>query len=169
LPIGGPVGISEFALLTSPVGANNFSFAGVYATNTTTPGIFMGGSGVAVPGWAPGTARDFVVFGWGANAVVYDPSWLKPDLSYGSNLPLPLGLSHIATGIAGGVTSSGTVPTLDIFGGATGIQSGFEMSTFVPVPEPSNIALGGLGATALLVRYRRKRGIGRHDRSRLVP
>src|SRR5690242_10781554 len=62
-PISG-AGNYYFALMTSPVGAHTFTFAGVYATNLTVAGLINGGSGIAVPGWAPGTARDFAVVGW---------------------------------------------------------------------------------------------------------
>jgi hypothetical protein len=139
------------------MGANTFSFAGVYATNQPTPGMINGGAGVTVPGWAPGTARDFVVFGWTlGSGVNYNFSWLKPDLSYGANIPPFFGLSSVSTGVAGGATSSGTVPALNIFGPPTGIQSGFVI-TGILVPEPSSIALLVLGTVGLLMRHSRKR------------
>ena len=160
-PAGFPVGSFEFALLTSPVGANNFSFAGIYATNTTTPGMINGGSGVAVPGWAPGTTRDYVVFGWAASisGVLYDPGWLNPDLSLGrAATNIYFGLSSpLVSGIAGGVTGTGTVPALSLFGGPSGIQNGFVIVPSTTLPEPSSIALLCLGAAVLLIRYRRKR------------
>lgn len=155
LPISAPVGNYFFALLTSPVGADMFSFAGIYATNAMTPGMINGGSGVSVPGWAAGTARDYVVFGWTAGSgVTYQPSWLNPNLSFGASFPPVNGLSLVGTGIAGGVTPSGTVPSLSLFGGPTGIQSGFALSA--PVPEPSGTALLALGAAVVLMRYRGK-------------
>ena len=155
LPISASVGNYFFALLTSPVGADTFSFAGMYATNTMTPGMINGGSGVSVPGWAAGTARDYVVFGWTAGSgVKYNSSWLNPDLSFGANFPPVNVLSLFGTGVAGGVTASGTVPTFSLFGGPTGIQSGFALSA--PVPEPSSTVLLALGAAAVLTRYRGK-------------
>src|SRR5215472_10620696 len=67
-----------FALLTSPVGANNFTFAGVYGTNLAVAGRFSGGVGVAVPGWAPGSVRDFEVVGWSASlGSIFNPAWLN--------------------------------------------------------------------------------------------
>ena len=159
VPLSGPVGNYEFALLTSPIGANNFSFSGIYATNTTTPGMLNGGSGVAVPGWAAGTPRDYAVFGWNPTTagVLYNSSWLNPDLSVGPHPPDRFGLSSISSGIAGGATGGGTVPNLNVFGGPSGIPNGFSINLYAPVPEPSTIALLGLGATVLLIRYRRKR------------
>ena len=148
-PIDGPVQSYFFALLTSPVGSGTFSFAGVYATNTLTPGIINGGAGVAIPGWTPGTALDFAVAGWPADAgVLYNPSWLKPDLSFGSNYPMAFGVSQMGMGAAGGATGNGTFAPLDLFGGPTGIQNGFILLS--PVPEPSNIGIGTLGAVLLV-------------------
>ena len=163
VPINWPVGAYEFVLLTSPVGANNFSFAGIYATNTTTPGMINGGSGVSVPGWAAGTARDYVVFGWAPSSVgvLYNSSWLNPDLSIpgtlsGRQLPPFFGLSSIGSGLAGGTTAGTTAPNLDLFG-PSGVSSGFRIIPYAPVPEPSTIALLGLGAAVLLIRHQRGR------------
>lgn len=168
-PINNAVQTYFFVLLTSPVRADTFSFAGVYATNTPTPGMINGGSGVAVPGWAAGMARDFVVFGWRTidGGVAYNPAWLTPNLSFGSNDP-ESGLSTIGTGVAGGVTGGGTVPTLNIFGGPTGIQSGFAFRP-IPVPEPSSTALLALGAAALLMRYCRNKSKEAEILRRLFP
>jgi|SRR5579883_367982 len=151
-PISGPVQSYFFALLTSPVGADTFSFAGIYATNTLTPGMINGGSGAAAAGWAAGTQRDFVVFGWRVEGgLTYNPSWLNPNLSLGANHPAAVGLSSIGTGVAGG----GALPALNLFGGQTGIQNGFSFQPIL-VPEPSTTSLLGLAAAALLIRYRRK-------------
>ena len=158
LPIDGKIGNYEFALLSSPVGSDMFSFAGIYATNTTTPGMFTGGAGISVPGWAAGTQRDFVVYGWRASVggVTYNPSWLNPNLSPGPNSPPAFGLSDVSTGVAGGVGGSGTVPALDLFGPG-GIQTGFLINGQLPAPEPSSAALLGLGAAVLLVQSHRRR------------
>src|SRR5258708_7627845 len=52
----GPPQSYFFGLLTSPVGSNTFTFAGVYGTNLAVAGLFNGGTGVTVSGWATGTA-----------------------------------------------------------------------------------------------------------------
>jgi hypothetical protein len=149
-----------FGLLTSPVGANTFTFAGIYATNigvAGSAGLFNGGAGVSVNGWAPGTARDFEVIGWSVmGGVVFNPSWLtEPSGGYVGET-IYWGFSAIGTGVAGGVTSSGTLPSLDIFGG-TGIQTGFTIEYATLVPEPSSLSLATLGATSVLL-FRRRRG-----------
>src|SRR5947207_284274 len=82
--MSGAPGSFYFALLTSPVQANHFTFAGVYATNQAVAGRFNGGVGVTVAGWAPGEARDWAVFGWSADlGPYYYPAWLTPDLRVG--------------------------------------------------------------------------------------
>jgi hypothetical protein len=64
----------------------------------------------------------------------------------------PCGVSAIGTGAAGGTGASGNAfPPFPLFGG-TGITQGFTLG----IPEPSSIALAGLGAATLLLFRRRK-------------
>jgi hypothetical protein len=146
--ISGAPGSYLFELLTSPVGANTFTAAGVLGTNQTVAGRFFGGSSIGVSGWGAGTARDFKVAGWDTSLLgsSFNPAWL-------TSTPTGFGLSALGTGQAGGSTATGTLPNLNIFGGATGIQTGFLVQT---VPEPTSMALAGLGAAALLIFRRRK-------------
>jgi len=146
-----------FGLLTSPVGANTFTFSGIYGTNTGVAGLFSGGTGVVVDGWAPGAARDFQVVGWGyIMGHDYDPAWINGPWHVGQTIDF--GVSEIGTGVAGGVTSSGTLASLDIFGGATGIQGGFNITRGALVPEPGSLSLAVLGAGFLVVfRFRLSR------------
>ena len=152
----GPPQSYFFALLTSPVGANTFTFTGIYGTNTGVAGLFSGGAGVAVNGWAPGIARDFVVVGWdsGLGGVIFNPSWLFGSGSVGETIYW--GNSQMGTGVAGGVTNSGTLPTLDIFGGTSGIQQGFTIVITNLVPEPSSLSLAVSGITAALIFHRKR-------------
>lgn len=150
--VGPHLGSYLFALLTSPVGENNFTFAGVYGTNQAVAGRFSGGFGVAVNGWAPGTARDFEVVGWSSSeGTIFNPAWLTGDFATEGRF----GISSVGTGVAGGATSIGTLPNLNIFGGATGIQSGFALLLVTPIPEPSGNALIGCGLAVLMVSRRR--------------
>ncbi len=78
----------------------------------------------------------------------FQNSWLS------LSQPVPgVGWSSIATGSPGGFNAGtgGTDPNLPIFN-ATTIASGF----LIPVPEPTTMALAGLGAAALLIFRRRK-------------
>jgi len=150
--ISGNPGAYYFALLTSPVGANTFTFANVLGTNQASLGRFNGGASVQVAGWAAGTARDFEVAGWDSSlGATFNPAWLttKPAGFFGT--------SALGTGQSGGFNGTGTLPNLNIFGGATGIQTGFALTGGGSVvPEPSSMALAGLGAAALFIFRRRK-------------
>jgi hypothetical protein len=149
--ISGAPGSFYFELLTSPVGANTFTAASVLGTNQAVAGRFLGGANIQVSGWAPGTARDFKVAGWSSDlGSAFNSAWLTAAPTSGS-----FGISSLGTGQAGGFNGTGTLPNLNIFGGATGIQNGFNLVT-VGVPEPTSMALAGLGAAALLIFRRRK-------------
>jgi hypothetical protein len=150
--ISGVAGSYYFGLLISPTGgAGTWTFSGLYATNlvNTTGGRFSGGNGIAVPTWASGTTMSYEVAGWSsALGATFNPAWLV-------NAPAGLfGTSGIGSGVAGGGAQS--LPSLPLFGGATGIQAGFILGGGPIIPEPSSMALAGLGAAALLIFRRRK-------------
>lgn len=153
--ITGPAGSYYFGLLTAAPGTTDplqFTFSGVYATNTVT-GRFQGGPnlGLAVPGWAVNTSRSYMVAGWNA-ALGHDfnSAWLTtlPAVPGGY-----FGLSGIGTGSSGGLDENQVSwPALVAFGLSPAISSGFSVA---PVPEPTTLALAGLGAAALLIFRRR--------------
>jgi hypothetical protein len=142
-----------FGLLTSAVGANQFTFSGVYGTNqSASAGRFTGGANVTVSGWAPGTARDFEVAGWSSSlGPTFNPAWLVTHPGGQNDF---FGVSSLGNGIAGGFDGTGTLPTTGIFGGATGIQTGFNLTPGA-VPEPSSLRLASLATVALLLLRRR--------------
>ena len=155
--ISGAAGSFYFGLLTSPNGqAGTFTFSGNYATNSgTAAGQFIGGT-QAVNGWVPGTTTFYEVAGWsGSLGPVFQPGWLTGiGITDGSFF----GTSNSASGAAGG----GTPPISPFplfsdtaFGGA-GISSGFELFGPILVPEPTSMALAGLGAAALWIFRLRK-------------
>jgi hypothetical protein len=164
-PSGGPsVGPSPgayyFALLTAPAGSSSplqFTFTGLYATNISVAGRFFGGTGVAVPGWQPGTSRSFMVAGWSSNfGHDWNQDWLAGDFPDQG----VFGLSSVGTGIAGGATSVGPIPPLNLFGGAVGIQVGWNLVPVgPPIPEPTTTTLGILGIIAFM--FRREKGKSR--------
>lgn len=147
----GPVGTWFYGLLIAPPGTTDptaFSFSGAYATNSTVPGRFFGGTGVTVTGWAPGASMSYEVAIWSASSGHdWQPRWLRGDF-FGE-----FGLSSIATGVVGG-GGSPPVPPYNLFGGLTGIQTGF--STSEPIPEPSGVAVALSGAALLLQWHDRK-------------
>jgi hypothetical protein len=165
--MSGPPGLYYFGLLIAPEGTTEFSFRGNYATNQYVPGRFSGGLGVQVPGWTPGKTMSYEVVGWSANlGVTFNPSWLWSLPTNGF-----FGWSSIGTGVAGGFDGTGPLPPLNLFGGATGIQTGFYISP--PIPEPSSVGIAAVGLGTVLqfrkirARYNSNRvGSSRPGRSR---
>jgi hypothetical protein len=151
LPLAGSF---YFGLLTAPPGTSDprlFSFSNVYGTNGNIAGRFTGGSGVEVPGWAPGTTRSFMVASWSKNlGHQWDPGWLSGNFAS----PGLFGLSSIGTGMAGGFDGTSSIFALSVFGGSSGIQTGFYLYPVGLIPEPSIAALTFLGG-AMLMFYRR--------------
>jgi hypothetical protein len=148
-------GTFYFALLTAAPGTTDktaFTFTGLYGTNTaaTTGGRLSGGNGIQVPGWGAGVSMSYEIAGWDASlGHTFQSSWLTTAPSGF------FGVSPIATGAAGGTDALGnSLPPYNLFGGATGIPTGFTLTS--AVPEPSSMALAGLGAAALLIFRRRK-------------
>jgi len=163
IPVGQP-GAYYFALLSAPrdsTDAHIFTSVNVGGTNQNVLGRINGGTGRVATGWAAGETRSFLIVGWSAagNGTTWNPDWLLPGNvvipGMGSFQGTPtgwFGVSGIApAGVAGGGPQA--LPNLNVFGGAQGLQAGFNL---VPVPEPTSMALAGLGAAALLIFRRRK-------------
>jgi hypothetical protein len=149
-----------FALLTSAQAGGPFTFAGVYGTNSASAGRLQVGT-FAVNGWAPGTAMSYEVFGWSKSlGATFNPAWLTGNALHDPadlNVWTTAGfanVSGIATGTAGG-GSPIPAPAWNLFGGSG--LTGFNLvAVGTVVPEPTSMALAGLGAAALLIFRRRK-------------
>jgi hypothetical protein len=153
----GAAGSWYYGLLIAAPGTTDpkaFTFAGAYATNVAFAGRFTGGT-PGVTGWAPGANMAFEVAVWSANlGPTFQNGWLTGN--FGTATSGNFGLSGIASGVAGG--GSPPAPAFNLFGGTGGIQSGFNAPAIgsVVVPEPTSMALAGLGAAALFIFRRRK-------------
>jgi len=162
-----------FALLSAPLGTTDphqFTFAGVYATNTTatTGGRFQGGSLFGVQcnsTWPAATSRSFYVFGWDAgwDGVTFDISWISTpgplDIAHGGFWGPPsnrFGVSAIAAGMSGGTdpVTQQSLPALALFTGST-ISQGIDIITWGP--EPSSISLVLLGGGVIFIRNQKHR------------
>jgi hypothetical protein len=110
-------------------------------------------AGEAVTGWLSGASAYYVVLGWTAN----EGSWATVQNVLEGNA------SWLTTGTAGGlfgysmvgyaVGGTSPAPATILFGTATGlINAGWDLN---PVPEPSVLALAGLGGLSLLLMRRR--------------
>ena len=103
----------------------------------------------AIPGFAGGSTADFIVKGWSANA----------GTTYGEALAAftagqagaYFGVSRIGNNVVLG--DGGALPTPTLFGASGSQAGGFNLTS---VPEPSSMALAGLGAASLLMFRRRK-------------
>lgn len=152
IPAGVP-GSYYFGLLSAPLGVTDlsqFTFTGVYGTNLTQAGVVFGGANRVATGWDIGADRNYYIAGWSAdNGPTWQAAWLTGLPANGF-----FGRSAIAHGVAGGAPpSGGFIPALNLFGGAPSLTTGFNLT---PVPEPTTMALAGLGAAALLIFRRRK-------------
>jgi hypothetical protein len=143
-----------FGLFAAPNGTtdiNLFQFTGNYATNLASAGRLLGGSAAVVNGWAPGETRDVIVRGWSRDlGHDWNPQWLQ-GIFPGATPTSVFGTSAIGVRLIGGGGPS-SLPSPVIFS-STGITAGFTMDL---VPEPTSMALAGLGAAALLIFRRRK-------------
>ena len=151
--VSGLPGTWLFGLLIAPVGTtarDQFVFTAVYATNQITPGTLYGGMNVPVVPWAPGVRMSYEIAAWSPSmGQLYEPGWLQGD--FRPNAEGFFGVSAIGTGVAGGFDGTSNLPPLDLFGGPTGIQSGFNITHMVWIPEPSCAALAALGVATLLL------------------
>jgi len=154
----GNLGGFLFELYVAPAGTSTdvgFIGTGIMATNVATAGRLNGGNGIAVPGAPPGGTGAVLVRGWSSNlgptyAAAFD-AWNGFGRTFGY-----LGTSAIASQFLwGGDAGSGPVSASTVFGSASGIQTGMTLFQF-PTPEPSCVALTGLGAASLLI-FRRKK------------
>ncbi len=147
----GAAGSWYYGLLTSANPTGPFTFTGTYATNLVQAGYFGTPAARTVTGWAPGATMSFEVAMWSSSlGPTFKPSWLTDNFggAFGT-----FGVSQVATGAAGGLGTPATLP-LPLFG-STGISTGIVGGTPI-IPEPSSMALAGLGAAALLIFRRRK-------------
>jgi len=152
------VGSYFYGLLIGSSAAGPFTFANVLATNTAA-GSKMGPATYqpAVTGWAAGATMFYEVAGWSSSlGTTFNNSWLTGNVPKPANDPVWgtggfFGLSSIASGVA----TASPAPPFPLFGG-TGLPGFVLGSVGSVVPEPSSMALAGLGAAALLIFRRRK-------------
>jgi hypothetical protein len=163
-------------LLTS-----NWTFTGIYATNTFLPGRLSGGAVVpTLQGWAPGLTNAYALVGWSssvagrdwntvaarlAGASLRNGVWTGPNWNNRSSGGF-IGVTEVGYGEAGGSVGSGLLPPLVLFGAAgtpqgQPIGSPFDMfvvggNTASAAPEPKACPLF-LTGTLFCIAYRRLR------------
>jgi hypothetical protein len=131
---------------------NSFSFSGAYAQSSATAGRVTGSASQAVNGVGLAGSANFVIIGWSANigstvaslaAYLAAPSLISGNYGY-------VGESSVVNLTLG---DGGSVPTPNALSGSA--IPGFVLGAVAPAPEPTTIALAGLGGLSLLA-FRRK-------------
>jgi hypothetical protein len=130
-----------------------WTYTGVTAINGLAGGSISGGADTTTTAGMPlGAQNQFVVVGWSANLGI--TTWAGYSAALAANNFTAggfTGISAVGTGLGN------ASPPEAIFSG-TGIITPFTMfsTTVTPVPEPTTLALAGLGGAALLLFRRRK-------------
>lgn len=158
---------SQVARPTTLAGLATWQDTLLQATNSATPGrltVMFGINGAPVP-WAAGTTNNIMLVGWSANL---GPSWLvvSNELATGSYIGILQGLGqngYFGVSVTGYINpfATGVTPGAAVFGSAATSQGLPIMSLLtplyvLPVPEPTTIALIGLGGLSLLLFRRRQ-------------
>lgn len=157
LPANNPQSLEttyNFGLFIAPSGTAaptgiddaNWQFVAAYAVNSTAAsgaGRLQNPGTTTVAGYAAGTEISFIVRGWQSSTGTDNWEAAKPGLSV-------FGTSTVGTLVLGG----GAIPNSSAWGLAAGTQ--IQGLNLVSIPEPTSMALAGLGAAALLIFRRRK-------------
>jgi hypothetical protein len=152
----------RYELFFGPAGttaANLLNASGVIATNTGTAGRFSAGSNLAIPGLPAGGTAAIMVRGWSSNL---GANYAAAKINWDLGLPGFLGQSAVAPNFLTGGGAPIAILASPVFGGASGIvplsgTTGFTMFHSTPVPEPTSMALAGIGAAAMLIFRRRNK------------
>lgn len=147
VPVGTGAANGLFELLWAPSGTTELglftSVPGALISPSPTAGRLTGGSRT-IPGITPGGIVNVVIRGWTGGAASYQAT----DADYMAGL-IARGYSSVFTVDTGDPT---TVPA----GTAASLPGGAGITLTYVVPEPSSMALAGLGAASLLIFRRRK-------------
>jgi len=129
--------------------------AAMMATNYLVGGGIRGSGGsggVAISGWAGGQTNYIELVGWSSSL---GTTWSQVASQVASGSFTASGFFGVSS-LAYVTAATSPSPATSIFGG-TGLASGVTMyAVTTSVPEPSTMALAGLGGAALLLFRRRK-------------
>jgi hypothetical protein len=168
LQAAAPVGTWYYALLVAPSTQNSISsdYAGwtfaVMGTNTPQAGRLTGnnadtGGSVQIAGYSATATGDFAIVGWSSNI---GSDWTA-FRAWWNNGQHDTGAAAGTSGWSGTSVVAQDIP-LAPFGGPYNSPFGpaaipnMNLTFTAAVPEPSTIALAGLGAAALVIFRRRK-------------
>jgi hypothetical protein len=134
---------------------------GVSGQGSTAGATAAGWAASATPNYSDGTEKYFMIVGWSSNL---GTTWATVAANLASNWATPwlggnafFGTSTIGSGFSGGGPFS--LPAPSLWGTSVampgGLSSGFQLMAVI-VPEPTTMALFGLGGLSLLLFRRRK-------------
>ena len=139
--VGPNYSVEVFATNTDP--ANKIGATMILGAN----GRFSLSGSQTVPGFAPGAIANLVARAWdNTTGATYDQATIRGIASFKS------------AALGGDVDGDPSTPPATAPSMVTGKADGFQniqLQSLVPIPEPSTIALGALGAAALLLRRRK--------------
>jgi hypothetical protein len=155
-----PVTGAGVAQPTTVAGLSAWNTTGLYATNGGTAGRLapVSGTTAATVPWAAGVTQNVMLVGWSANLGTTWAAALNNLQTWDNTIPN----AYFGMSTTGYIAANNSVPGATVF--ATGALAGVGLPInslntqlyLLPVPEPSTLALAGLGGLALLALRRRK-------------
>ena len=154
---------SQAAAPTTVAALNTWKFSGLMATNSNTAGRLapVAGTTAAIVPWAAGFTNSIMMLGWSANM---GSTWgAVSNLLNNQSSFFVSGLPFIGVSTTGYIAPANSDPGVVVFGALPTTQGlpinslNTQLFLFVPGPEPSTLALLGLGGAALLAGRRRKK------------
>ena len=150
---------SQVAAPTTLAQLASWQDTGLTATNSNTAGRLVAvnpSAGAQVP-WSPGTTNNIMLVGWSANL---GSSWLSVSNKLANGDVFSTPYAFFGESVTGYISPFSDIPGAPVFGTAPGVEglpiSSLNTQLYLIVPEPSTIALAGLGGLSLLLFRRRK-------------
>ncbi len=148
--VGSAVRVGLFVGANGATDISTMTMVGMVTNNPASSGLFLGtfngGNPFTLTGYAIGQQVSFAFAAWSISTGA---------LTYQAALNASQGYAGITSIRSNYGLGGGTTPAPATFGAGAGQVQSILLTSVAPVPEPSTIALGILGAGALLLRRRK--------------